>query len=152
MFYPCYQGFQTLGIKIRVLGCLIAQLKRFDALITTQKNPGSLKSPILERKNAQNDHFSKMTIFWRFSWFKKKNWTLQRAGFFLCCNQCIKTLHLSYQTLPYEDLHFLGYNAFSQFFRPPVFLWHMAYKITRPGNISLILREMWQKGPPPLPY
>ena len=82
---------------------------------------------------------------------------------FLDCNQCIKTLHLSYQTHPYDNFHFLGYNGFLQSFRPlvqgvkheffssrkivSVILWHKAYKITRAGNLSLILREMWQKGP-----
>ena len=64
-----------------------------------------------------------------------------------------------------NDFHFLGYNGFLQFFRPLVegvnhpfffffrknifsFLWHKAYKIIQTANISLILREMWQKGPP----
>ena len=36
------------------------------------------------------------------------------------CNQCIKTLHLSYQTSPYNDFHFLAYNGFLHFFRPLV--------------------------------
>ena len=47
-------------MKIIVQGCLIAQMKRFDALITTQKKPRSLQSPIPEksRKTAKNDHFS----------------------------------------------------------------------------------------------
>ena len=93
-----------------------------------------------------------------------RNGTLQRTGVFLSCNQCIKTLHLSYPTPPYNNFNFLGYNGILQFFRPlvagvkhqifisrkifSVFLWHKAYKITQAGNLSLILREILQKGPP----
>ena len=147
-------------MKIIVLGCLIAQMKRFDALITTQKTPVSAKSHFGKNpeKIAQNDHFSNMTIFWRFFLIFKEMGPCRGLGFFLHCNHCIKMLHLSYQTPPYNDFHFLGFNGFLQFFRPlvagakhqqkksrklfSVFLQHKAYKITRAGNISLILREM----------
>ena len=86
------------------------------------KNPSALRSPILEKikKNRpkwpffKNDHF-----FCAFSWFLKK-WDLAESWGFLRCNQCIKTLHLSYQTPPYDDFNFLAYNGFLQFCRPLV--------------------------------
>ena len=37
-------------------------------------------------------------------------------GFFRC-NQCVLALHLSYQTLPYNDLNFLAHNGLLQIFR-----------------------------------
>ena len=65
MFYPSYEGCEkkttiTQKMKIIVLWCLIAQMKRFDALITTQNKPSSLQSTIPEkksRKSAKNDRF-----------------------------------------------------------------------------------------------
>ena len=117
-----------------------------------------------QEKPPKNGHFWKMVIFGSFSWFFPA-WDFAEIWGFLRCNQCIKTLHLSYQTPPYNDFNFLGYSGFLQFFRPlvagvkhqifisikifSVFLWHKAYKIIWAGNLSLILREMWQKGPPP---
>ena len=87
--------------------------------------------------------FEKIVFFLDFSWFFQQQYIAKSWGF-LCCNQCIQTLHLSYQTPPYDDFHFSGYNGFLQFFRPPVpgvkrkilfifkifsvFLWHKAYK------------------------
>ena len=72
----------------------------------------------------------------------------------MCCNQCNKTLDLSYQTSPYNDFHFLAYNGFLQFFRPlvagvkrknfiikkifSVFLWHKAYKNTRAEQVWIV--------------
>ena len=64
MFNPRYKGSEKLflkkpiktpKIKIIIWGCLIAQMKRFDALITTQKKPSSLQGPIPEKikKNSQ---------------------------------------------------------------------------------------------------
>ena len=55
-------------MKIIVLGRLIAQMKRFDALVTTQKTPALYKVPFWKksRKIAQNNNFSKMTNFVRF--------------------------------------------------------------------------------------
>ena len=38
---------------------------------------------------------------------------------FLSCNQCIQTLHLSYQTPPYDEFHFLGLMGFYNFLDPP---------------------------------
>ena len=128
IFDPPYQGSENfqkpiIGRKMKIIvwGCLIAQMKRFDALITTQKTPALWEVPFRKksRKTAQNDHFSKMTIFGSFSWFFKK-WDLAESWGFLRCNWCIKTLHLSYQTSPYNDFNFLGYNGFLQFFRPLV--------------------------------
>ena len=89
--------------------------------------------------------FQKLPFFGTFFRFFQK-WDLAASWGFLRCNQCIKTLHLSYQTSPYDDFHFLAYNGFLQFFRPlvtgvkrknvilkkkSVFLWHKAYKTTR---------------------
>ena len=78
------------------------------------KNPSALQSPVLKKKSrkiAPNDYFSKIRIFCTFSWFFKK-WELAESWGFLRCNQFIKTLHLSYQTPPYDDFHFLTYNGF----------------------------------------
>ena len=135
-------------MKIIVWGCLIAQMKCFDALITTQKTQALCEKMVIFEK------WSFWVIFLDFF----RNGTSQRAGVFLRCNQCIKTLRLSYQTSPYDDFNFLGHNGFLHFFRPlvagvkhqifcsrkifSVFLWHKAYKITRVGNLSLISREM----------
>jgi hypothetical protein len=53
-------------MKIIAQGCLIAQMKRFDALITTQKKPQlSAKYHFGKKSNiiAQNDQSSKISIF-----------------------------------------------------------------------------------------
>ena len=84
-------------MKIIVWGCLIAQMKRFDALITTQKPQLSARSHFL--KNQE-----KPGIFLDF----------------LRCNQCIKTLHLSYQTPQHNDFNFLACNGFFEIFSPMV--------------------------------
>ena len=56
MFDPPYQQSEKLQkpiisqkMKIIVWGSLIAEMKRFDALITTQKKTSALQSPILEK-------------------------------------------------------------------------------------------------------
>ena len=100
--------------------------------------------------------FEKMVIFGDFSWFFSKRDFAERWGF-LRCNQCIKTLHLSYQTPPYDDLNFSAYNGLLQFFRPlvgevknqfknisklfSVLLWQKASKTMGTGNLSLKLTE-----------
>ena len=63
--------------------------------------------------------FQKLPFFGSFSccFFK---WDLAESWGFLRCNQCIKTLHLSYQTPPYDDFHFSTYNGFLEIFRPLV--------------------------------
>ena len=72
IFDPPYQGSENfqkpiIGQKMKIIvwGCLIAQMKRFDALITTQKTPALCEVPFWKksRKIAQNDHFSKMKLF-----------------------------------------------------------------------------------------
>ena len=127
-FWPTSQGSEkwqkpiiSRKMKIIILGCLIAQMKRFDALITNAINPSALRSPVLEkiRKNGLIWPFFKNDLFCAFSWFFKK-WDLAESWGFLRCNQCIKTLHLSYQTHPYNDFHFWTYNGFLEIFRPPV--------------------------------
>ena len=61
-----------------------------------------------------------MVILGDFSWFFPK-WNFAERWGFLRCNQCIKTLHLSYRTPQYADFHFLPYNGFFlKFFRPLV--------------------------------
>ena len=129
------------------------------------KNPTSLQGPI-SKKNQEKPQkiviFEKwlfLTIFLDFL----QNGTLQRAGIFLRCIQCIKTLHLIYQTPPYDDFYFLGKKGFLQFFRPPVagvehkifisrkifsvFLWHKAYKITRGKPILDFKRSVTKRSP-----
>ena len=64
--------------------------------------------------------FLKVVFFFAFfpDFFRKA--TLQRAEVFLCFNQCIKTLHLGYQTTLQHGFHFLPYNEEVRFLRPPV--------------------------------
>ena len=72
-------------MKIIVWGCLIAQMKRFDALITTQKNPSSLQGPIslkIKKKCKKNCHFWKMVILGNFSRFFSKMGLCRALGFF----------------------------------------------------------------------
>ena len=77
------------------------------------------------RFGKNQEKLPKMTIFqkWRsfcaFSWFFRK-WDLAESWGFLRCNQCIKMLHLSYQTPPYNVFNFSTYNWFLKIFRPPV--------------------------------
>ena len=70
------------------------------------------------RKIAQNDNFSKNS--WCFFLTFLEMGPCRELCFFSRCNQCIKTLNLSYQTCPYNDFHFLAYNWFLQYFRPLV--------------------------------
>ena len=71
-------------------------------------------------KNLKLDFFFKNVCFWWFFLISFSNGTVLRVGFFLRCNQCIHTLHLNYQTPPYDGFIFLGYNQFLQFLRPLV--------------------------------
>ena len=100
-------------MKIILCGCLIAQMKRFDALITTQKKPQlSARSYFLKnQEKAQKMAFLKNGHFGLFFLIFSKTGLCRALGFFLRCNQCIKTLHLSYQTPRYDDFHFLAYNG-----------------------------------------
>ena len=169
-FYPRYGGLKycknpiiTQKIKIIVWGCLIAQMKRLDALITMQKTLTLCNVPLLKksRKTPKNYIFFKNDRFWWFFLIFQQRYIFRSWGF-LRFNQCIKTLHLSYQTPPYNDFHFSGYNGFLPFFRPPVpgvrrknyfffkiisvFLLHKAYKTTQSIILYLILSK---KVPPP---
>ena len=71
-------------MKIIEWGFLIAQMKRFDALITIQKTPALCKVPFWKksRKIAQNDHFAKMTIFLRFFLILNEMGPRRELGFF----------------------------------------------------------------------
>ena len=73
-------------MKIIVLGCLIAQMKRFDVLITTQNPQLSVKS-----------HFGKSQEKLDFL----RNGTLQRDG----GNQCIKMMHLRHIKSPERETY-----------------------------------------------
>ena len=133
-------------MKIIVLGCLITQMKQLDALVTTQKTPTLKTVPLLKKSGKttkKRSFLKKMFFLGGFSWFFQQLYIAKSWGF-LRCNQCIQTLHFSYQTPLCDDFLFLGYNGFLQFFRPPVpgvkrkilfffkivsiFLWHNAYK------------------------
>ena len=72
-----------------------------------------------QEKPPKNGNFWKMVILGGFSWFFPE-WDFAESWGFLRCNQCIKTLHLSYQTPPYNDFHFSAYNGFLEIFRPLV--------------------------------
>ena len=94
-------------------------------------------------KTTKTVIFEKIVFLGGFLDFFQQRYIAKSWGF-LRCNQCIPTLHLSYQTPPYNDFHFSGSNGFLQFFRRPVpgvkrkilfffkifsvFLWHKAYK------------------------
>ena len=88
---PSYQvskNFQKpiIGQKIKIIvwGCFIAQMKRFDALITMQKNPSSLRSPISLKikKNLQKMVFFLKCHFGRFFWIFSKMGLRTVLGFF----------------------------------------------------------------------
>ena len=86
------------------------------------KKPSSLPGPIslkIKKKRKNMVIFEKWS-FWAIFLDFFQNGTLQSAGVFLRCNQCIKTLCLSYQTSPFGDFHFLAYNGFLRFCRPLV--------------------------------
>ena len=56
-------------MKIILDGCLIALMKRFDALVTMQKTSALCKVPFLTKstkKNAKNDYFFKNAHCWQF--------------------------------------------------------------------------------------
>jgi hypothetical protein len=106
-----------------------------------------------------------MTIFCGFSWFFQK-WDFAESWGFLRCDQCIKTLHLSYQTARKHDFHFLPYNGVVRFFRPlvrgvKIQFWNFkkifssfSYKTTpkTPGHqVYPQFWEKWVKKVPPLP-
>ena len=86
-----------------------------------KKNPALCKVPFWKksRKIAKNYHFQKLPFFGAFSLFLNK-WDLPESWGFLRYYQCIKTLHLSYQTPTYDDFHFLTYNGVLEIFRPLV--------------------------------
>ena len=76
MFYPRFQGSKKLQepiiiqkIKIIVRGCLIAQMKRLDALITSQKTSTLCNIPLLKslEKPPKITIFPKITLFGIFS-------------------------------------------------------------------------------------
>ena len=131
------------------MGWWIAQMIRFDALITTQKTPALCVVPFSKksRKIAENANFSKITIFFAvfLDFFKKQD--LAESWVFVHCNPCINTLHLSYQTTTNSNFNFFANKGLLPFFRPlvaggkrkiviqkkifSVFLQHKAYKTTR---------------------
>ena len=78
--------------------------------------PISLK---IMKNHQKNVFFFKSVILDDFFGLFTK-WDFAECWGFLRCNQCIKTLHLSYQTPQSNDFHFLAYNGFLQIFRPLV--------------------------------
>ena len=121
IFYPPYQGSGKLDpppivwqkMKIILGGCLIGQMKRFDALITSQKNLSSLQSPISLKIGIFESLY-----FLLFLLICSEMGLCLELSFFLRCNQFIKTLHLSYQTTFQDDFHFLPCNGGSVFSDP----------------------------------
>ena len=60
-------------MKIIISGCLIAQMKRLDALVTNKKNPNSSNCTVAEKirkKTPKTVIFEKNVIFWVFLFFK----------------------------------------------------------------------------------
>ena len=92
MFYPWYKGSEKLlkkniitkkEIKIIVCGCLIAQMKRLDALVTMQKTPTLKTVPLLRKsgKTTKTVFFYTIVTFVFFLDFFS-NGTFQRVRFF----------------------------------------------------------------------
>ena len=75
------------------------------------KNLNSFNVPLLKNpdKNKTNFFSSTITVDCGFSWFSQQQ-CFAKGGGFLHCNQCTKTLHLSYQTPLYKDFHFSGWT------------------------------------------
>ena len=99
---------------IIVWGCLIAQTKRIDALVTTQKPPTLLNVPLLRKSGntIKNRNFWNNGNFLDFSRLFQQ-WYIAKSLCFLRCFQCIQTLHLSYQTPFYNDLNLTIFYNFS---------------------------------------
>ena len=68
-----------------------------------------------QEKPTKTVCLGKNVIFWNLSWLFQQRYIAKSWGFFHC-NQCILTLYLSYQTTPYNDFNFLGFNGFFFFF------------------------------------
>ena len=83
------------------MGVFDSSNEAFDALIIMQKTKLFAKSCFVKksRKIAQNYHLKKITICWWFFLIFKEIGP---------CNQCIKTLHLSFETPPCDNFHFWG--------------------------------------------
>ena len=95
--------------------------KAFWCTDCNAKKLTSLRSLISEkmRENRQKIHFFQKCHFFSLSWFFLKQ-DFVESWDFLRCNQCIKTLHLSYQMTLLDDFHFSPYNGGVCFFRPLV--------------------------------
>ena len=100
-------------MKIIEFWCLIAQIKRQNALNAKQKTSTLSHVPLLKklRKTPKNDFFFKWSLLGVFLDFFS-NGTLHRVKVFLRCNQCVLVLHLSYQIPPTNNFHFSAYNSF----------------------------------------
>ena len=96
-------------MKIIVWGCLIAQMKRFDALITTQKTPALCEVPFLKksRKTAKKWSFLKNGHFGRFFLIFSEMGLCRELRFF--------ALHSVHQNPSFE----LSKSTFQQFSGSP---------------------------------
>ena len=72
-------------MKIIVQGCSIAQMKRFDALITTQKTPALCEVPFLKksRKTTKKWSFLKNCHFGQFFLIFSKMGLRRELGYFV---------------------------------------------------------------------
>ena len=93
-------------LKIIKWCCLIAQMKRLDALIATQKTGTNFDAPFLKKldltvKKVQKNcsHFTVLFLI------SPPKWYLKQSQFLYYWTQWIKTLHISLQT-PYEHEQF----------------------------------------------
>ena len=121
-------------MKIIVRGCLIAQMKRQGTLIATQKPSFLCDVPLLKklRKTSKNCNFFKNYHFWGIFLNFSATVHCKEQRFFLC-NQCVQALHLSYQTLSYNDFHFSAYNVFFFKFLDP---WYGGKNINFEKNLK----------------
>ena len=96
MFYPRYGGSENCKTllwpqkqKTIVWGCLIAQMKRLDALITMHKTWTPCNVPLLKksRKIPKNYIFFKTIVIGSFSWFFQQRYSFKSWIFF-----CVVTI------------------------------------------------------------
>ena len=135
-------------------------MKRFDALIATQKTSSLCQVSFLKK----NWKTAKKCSFFMFYFLFFQKWDFAESWGFLRCNHCIKTLHLSYQMTLSDDFHFSSHNGGVRFFRPlvegvKIQFWHFLKlisslmhqttpKTTWGSNVSPMLRKMEELVPP----
>ena len=88
------------------LDCLNAFMKCHDPLISIQHKLAMCYLPFWKKsgKTVKKGQFFLDLLDGQVAFFQK--WSIKMSSGFLHCNQCIKALLLSYQTVPSGDFHF----------------------------------------------